>query len=381
MIREYLQKEMWNGNQLSEDKGYLKCLAKLEKIGEFVIKPGLKRIGAIMEKLDSPEKKLKTIIVGGTNGKGTTCYKLEDLIKNNKLKVGCFTSPHLHTIRERFRVDGKIIEKEEFVKIFNRVNDVAKKNRIQITYFEITTAMAYLYFEYNKVDLAIMEVGMGGEFDAVNVGRGDIVVLTTLGLDHMSYLGDTIGEIGLTKGKIVRENSQVVTGWEKENWKYIPTCEQIQFGKDSDEWTKIVSTLLDMNYEKRLIEIPGRMEIYQNFILDGAHNVQAVKRLIGEVKEVENVIFSCMEDKDVGGMLSLFPDNIELFVCGIKNERGMNTKEIIANAERNKIECRSFESVEKAIEDVGTKKTLITGSFYCVSEARVKLKMKGSEEN
>ena len=372
---------MWNGNQLSEDKGYLKCLAKLEKIGEFVIKPGLKRIGAIMEKLDSPEKKLKTIIVGGTNGKGTTCYKLEDLIKNNKLKVGCFTSPHLHTIRERFRVDGKIIEKEEFVKIFNRVNDVAKKNRIQITYFEITTAMAYLYFEYNKVDLAIMEVGMGGEFDAVNVGRGDIVVLTTLGLDHMSYLGDTIGEIGLTKGKIVRENSQVVTGWEKENWKYIPTCEQIQFGKDSDEWTKIVSTLLDMKYEKRLIEIPGRMEIHQNFILDGAHNVQAVKRLIGEVKEVENVIFSCMEDKDVGGMLSLFPDNIELFVCGIKNERGMNTKEIIANAERNKIECRSFESVEKAIEDVGTKKTLITGSFYCVSEARVKLKMKGSEEN
>ena len=123
------------------------------------------------------------------------------------------------------------------------------------------------------------------------------------------------------------------------------------------------------------------MEIHQNFILDGAHNVQAVKRLIGEVKEVENVIFSCMEDKDVGGMLSLFPDNIELFVCGIKNERGMNTKEIIANAERNKIECRSFESVEKAIEDVGTKKTLITGSFYCVSEARVKLKMKGSEEN
>ena len=371
---------MWNGNQLSEREEYYKCLTELERIGEFVIKPGLERIELVMKQLENPEMNLKTIIVGGTNGKGTTCYKLEDLIKSNNLKTGCFTSPHLHTIRERFRVNGEIIKKEEFVKMFHRVSAAAKNAGISMTYFEITTALAYLYFNHNEVDLAIMEVGMGGEFDAVNVGRGDIVVLTTLGLDHTSYLGDTIGEIGGTKGKIVRENSEVVTGWEEKDWRYIPVCKQIRFGKDSDEWTRIVSMLLGIKYEKRQIGIAGRMEQHENFILDGAHNVQALERLIKKAEKVDIVIFSCMKDKDIKGMLSLFPRKIELFACDLKNERGMNAKDIVAIAEQNGIRCRTFESVERAIDNTEGRKTMVTGSFYCVSEAREKLKMRGSEE-
>ena len=372
---------MWNGNQLNKHEEYYKCLDELEKIGEFVIKPGLERIEAIMENLGNPEKKLKTIIVGGTNGKGTACYKLEDLIKNNDLKVGCFTSPHLHTIRERFRINGKIIEKNEFVEMFNRVNEVAEKNGIAVTYFEITTAMAYLYFENNEVDLAVMEVGMGGEFDAVNIGRGDIIVLTTLGLDHMKYLGNTIEKIGTTKGKIVKENSEVVTGWRKENWRYIPKCVKIQFGEDSDEWTECVSNLLGIKYEKRMIEIPGRMERRGNFILDGAHNFQALERLTKMVDKIEKVIFSCMKDKDVDRMLSTLPKNVELMLCPMKNKRGMAVKEMIKAAERNRNIYGSFESIENAIKTIEKQKTLITGSFYCVSEARKIVKMKGSEEN
>jgi len=366
---------------LSKNEEYYKCLDELERIGEFVIKPGLERIEAIMEKLGNPEKKLKTIIVGGTNGKGTTCYKLEDLIKNNNLKVGCFTSPHLHTIRERFRIDGKIIEKNEFVEIFNRVNRVAEKNGILVTYFEITTAMAYLYFENNKVDLAVMEVGMGGEFDAVNIGRGDIIVLTTLGLDHVEYLGNTIEEIGTTKGKIVKEYSEVITGWKKENWRHIPKCVKIQFGEDSDEWVEYVSNLLGIKYEKRTVKIPGRMEMQNNFILDGAHNLQALERLMKRVDTVEKIIFSCMKDKDVDRMLSTLPGNVELLLCPMKNKRGMGVKDMIKAAERNQNKYRSFESIKNAIESIDKQKTLITGSFYCVSEAREIMKMEGSKED
>ena len=366
---------------MSKNKEYYKCLDELERIGEFVIKPGLERIEAIMEKLGNPEKKLKTIIVGGTNGKGTTCYKLEDLIKNNNLKVGCFTSPHLHTIRERFRIDGKIIERNDFVEIFNRVNRVAEKNGILVTYFEITTVMAYLYFENNKVDLAVMEVGMGGEFDAVNIGRGDIVVLTTLGLDHVEYLGNTIKEIGTTKGKIVKEYSEVITGWQKENWRLIPECVKIQFGEDSDEWVECVSNLLGIKYEKRTVKISGRMEIQNNFILDGAHNFQALERLMKRVDTVEKIIFSCMKDKDVDRMLSTLPGNVELLLCPMKNKRGMSVKDMIKAAERNQNKYRSFESIKNAIENIDKQKTLITGSFYCVSEAREIMKMEGSEED
>ena len=194
------------------EKKYSDAIEWLDSLNQNKIVPGLERIAKLMNILENPQKKMKLIIIGGTNAKGSTCFNLNHNLTKNRLKIGCFTSPHIHSVRERIRIGKEIISIGEFTDVLTLLRKIVNENKIKATYFEILTAAAYQYFHNKKVDYSIMEVGLGGEWDAVNIGDANITILTTLGIDHVNYLGSELEGIAATKAKIVRENSIVITG-------------------------------------------------------------------------------------------------------------------------------------------------------------------------
>ena len=164
---------------------YLQSKRWLDTLNQNNIVPGLERIRKLMNLLGNPHEELKLIVVGGTNAKGSTCLNLNYNLAKSGLVTGCYTSPHIHSIRERIRINSNIISEDEFSTQINLIRKIEQDENIGASYFEIITAAAYNYFRENNVDYAIMEVGLGGEWDAVNIGNARIAILTTLGLDHI----------------------------------------------------------------------------------------------------------------------------------------------------------------------------------------------------
>ena len=182
----------------------------LDNLQFFKIKLGLDSMQMFLEELGSPEKDLKYIHIAGTNGKGSVAATLLALLSRAGYTVGLYTSPHLSSVRERFRINDEYISEEEFAEEGSRIHAILKGR--QIMYFEFTTALALLWFARRKVDLVILEVGMGGRLDATNVITPLVSVITNVSMDHEMYLGNTLAEIAGEKAGIIKENIPVVAG-------------------------------------------------------------------------------------------------------------------------------------------------------------------------
>jgi dihydrofolate synthase/folylpolyglutamate synthase len=195
-------------------KNYDDTIQYLYSLQNFGIKLGLKNISALLEKLSSPHEKLKTVHIAGTNGKGSTAAMLESILIEAGYKVGLYTSPHLVDFKERFRINGVNIDKESVVRLTRLIRE--KKDELgidmEITFFEYTTALAFCYFMQEEVDIAIIEVGMGGRLDATNVLTPMVSVITSISIEHGQYLGDTIEEIAGEKAGIIKDGVPVVSG-------------------------------------------------------------------------------------------------------------------------------------------------------------------------
>jgi dihydrofolate synthase/folylpolyglutamate synthase len=163
-----------------------------------------------LEELGSPEKELKFVHIAGTNGKGSVAVTLLTLLSKAGYTVGLYTSPHLSSVRERFRINNDYISEEEFAEEGSRIHDILAGR--QITYFEFTTALAMLWFSRRKVDLALLEVGLGGRLDATNVITPLVSVITNVSMDHEMYLGNTLAEIAGEKAGVIKEKIPVVSG-------------------------------------------------------------------------------------------------------------------------------------------------------------------------
>ena len=361
-------------------KKYTRILDWLDSQNQNKIIPGLERITKLMNILKNPQKNLKLIIIGGTNAKGSTCFNLNHNLTRKGFKIGCFTSPHIHSVRERIRIGNELIKIEEFTDILNSLKDIIEKNNIEATYFEILTAAAYQYFHIKKVDYAIMEVGLGGEWDAVNIGDAKIAILTTLGIDHVEYLGDKLEEIALTKAKIVRKDSHVITGWPEEYHNLISESKSLTYFEKCEEWIKHTLKILNIEQSIQMIAIPGRQEKFANFVLDTAHNTQAIKFLIIQNKEYEKIIIGVMKDKDIGGIISSLPTNCEILACNLETERSAKSCDLATICQELGYECREFNNIKKAMKYSENYKTLVTGSFYTISEARKYLRLEGHSE-
>src|SRR3989344_2116826 len=182
----------------------LDYLYNLERFG---IKLGLEAINDLLQLLDNPQNKFRSIHIAGTNGKGSVSAYLAAILSQAGYKVGWYTSPHLIRFNERIRVDGKEIEDEELARLTKSIKDKAGKNNLSPTFFEFTTALAFLYFAEQKVDWAVIEAGMGGRLDATNVLKPEVSVITGISFDNQKYLGDTLEKIAGEKAGIIKEDS------------------------------------------------------------------------------------------------------------------------------------------------------------------------------
>ncbi|MCX7796699.1 MAG: bifunctional folylpolyglutamate synthase/dihydrofolate synthase [bacterium] len=197
---------------------YQDALDIIEGLSRFGSRLGLERINRLLLELDNPQDKVPVIHIGGTNGKGSVSSMISSVLINAGYKVGLYTSPHLHSVRERIQIDNKLIDKDSFVKILNEIlpfieNLTNKDSDFYLTQFEILTAMAFLYFYRSNVDVIVLEVGLGGRLDATNVVSNPLVsIITNVDWDHMDRLGNTLSLIGKEKAGIIKRGVPVVTG-------------------------------------------------------------------------------------------------------------------------------------------------------------------------
>lgn len=189
------------------------ALAYLDAIDPRDIRPGLERVTEVLRRLGNPEERLRIVRVGGTNGKGSVAVLVASALRRAGLRVGLYTSPHLIDVRERIRVDGRCIGWAELARAIERVRRTQERApAVRLTYFEILTVAAILELVRRRVDVAVLEVGLGGRWDATNVGDARVAVLTNVELDHTEFLGRTRASIAREKVRIARPGGVLVTG-------------------------------------------------------------------------------------------------------------------------------------------------------------------------
>ena len=407
----------------------------LKKSESIPRKHGLYRMEAILSALGNPERGLKSIHIAGTNGKGSTAAMVTAFAKAHGLRVGTFTSPHMDSIRERIQLDGVPLGEEPFWQAASVIREVESRLLEEwgaFNYFEILTAMMFVVFHREAVDLAIIEVGIGGLLDNTNVGHPLVSVITTIGLDHQDLLGSTLEEITAQKAGIIKAGQQVVVGpVTRECMDVIRSTASQQgatvqaFGEDfslvedsyqDDELTIPLKQLaLNGAFQKenatvairafrswmeatgrsvqpefieaalRVVSWPGRMEMLQEtplVMIDGAHNLPAIERLVqnmtAHVGKKQTLLFSALTRKDSQQMLlrlqEALPD-VNIILTSFHPSRGMSIarSDVEAYLDSPKISYEeSFEDViDRFASSTDDKSELwVTGSLYFIAEVR-----------
>ena len=407
----------------------------LKKSESIPRKHGLYRMEAILEALGNPERGLKSIHIAGTNGKGSTAAMVTAFAKAHGLRVGTFTSPHMDSIRERIQLDGVPLEEEPFWQAASVVREVESclfEEWGAFNYFEILTAMMFVVFQQEAVDLAIIEVGIGGLLDNTNVGHPLVSVITTIGLDHQDLLGSTLEEITAQKAGIIKAGQQVVVGpVTRECMDVIRSTASKQgatmqaFGEDfslvedsyqDNELTIPLEQLaLKGAFQKEnatvairafrtwmeatgrsvqpgcieaalpVVSWPGRMEVLQAtplVIIDGAHNLPAIERLVQNMRthvgKKQTLLFSALTRKDSQQMLAKLQEalpDVNIILTSFHPSRGLSIarSDVEAYLDSRKISYEeSFEDViDRFASSTDDKSELwVTGSLYFIAEVR-----------
>ena len=191
-------------------------MPSFQRVGGDAYKPGLERIAAFCQHLGNPQRNFYTVHVAGTNGKGSVSHILASILQQAGYRTGLFTSPHLTDFRERIRVDGEMIPKQKVVNFVDKNRQ--KMEELDLSFFEMTAAMAFDYFDQSDVEVAIIETGLGGRLDATNIITPILSVITNIGLEHTEFLGDSIAKIAAEKAGIIKKSIPVVVGESSEQY-------------------------------------------------------------------------------------------------------------------------------------------------------------------
>ena len=339
-----------------------------QRLGKAAYKEDLSNTIELLEYLDNPHQRFKTIHVAGTNGKGSTSHMLASVLHEAGFKVGLYTSPHLKDFRERIKVNGRMISK-------NAVSTFVAQNKTffeanELSFFEMTVGLAFSYFEKKAVDIAIIEVGLGGRLDSTNVITPEVAVITNIGLDHTQFLGDTLSKIAREKAGIIKPNVPVVIGETLPESKVVFTeiadknKASISFAENQDASkyeTDLLGDYQELNKrtvlsaltvlknqgwklsEKAVVKglkntvqntgILGRWQVLQDnpkVICDTAHNPDGLKLTLNQLKsetyERLHIVLGTVDEKDLSTILSLFPVDAVYYFCKPDVPRGLNMK-------------------------------------------------------
>lgn len=380
-------------------------------IGSSAYKPGFDNTIRLMELLDNPHKKFKSIHVAGTNGKGSVSHYIASILQQAGYKVGLYTSPHLVDFGERIRINGKMIE-EQYVIDFIEHNKNSIET-IQPSFFELTMAMGFSYFADQKVDIAVVEVGLGGRLDSTNIIHPELSIITNIAFDHVEFLGDTLEKIATEKAGIIKQGVPVVIGETHSetkpvflqkavemNTEIIFASEKIQVkldkfckGKmlvDADNrhyiselsgiyQLKNIATLLTaievlnatssfhvpdksiksgMEYVCSITGLRGRWEVISLnplIIADTGHNVNGIQEVVNQLKHQEyktlRIVIGMVNDKDISGVLQLLPKEAVYYFTQAMVKRALPADELKNRAFSYQLLGRNYDLIQNALDD------------------------------
>ncbi len=266
-------------------------LPMFSRIGAAAFKKDLHNTLALCEALDNPHKKFKSIHIAGTNGKGSTSHMLAAILQQAGYKTGLYTSPHLRDFGERIRINGQMIKKEFVIEFTERTKILSEK--IQPSFFELTVAMAFDYFAKEKIDIAVIETGLGGRLDSTNVISPILSVITNIGYDHMNLLGNSLQEIASEKAGIIKEHTPVVIGELLEDTRPVFTHKAnemnapIFFAQDMFEISGIQNN--NSTLDCRIIDTKNKLTSVFSLDLRGIYQAKNLRTVLAAEQVLSNI--------------------------------------------------------------------------------------------
>jgi dihydrofolate synthase/folylpolyglutamate synthase len=397
---------------------YCEAVAWLYGLQLHGIKLGLAQMrrlcGELGVMLDEPTGRPAFIHVAGTNGKGSVCAMLDSICREAGLRTGLYTSPHLVTFRERIRLDGAMIPEEAVAASLKRIRAITEAWEYPSTFFEVTTAVALEWFQNQGAEVVVLETGLGGRLDATNVVTPVVSVLTSIGLDHQRYLGNTLEEIAGEKCGIIKPGVPVVSAPQAPDAKRVirryaseNRCELAIVGEPMtagkiglfgahQRWNaalakRALSQIRAAPPFDRIapeacsrglavVRWPGRFQqIGERFVLDGAHNPDSAEALVATWRErfpqeKATIIIGAMRDKDVAGVCAVLAQIAQKFIAvAVGNPRSCTFAELtrILEQRASSVEREGFENLRAALARVEREpgRVLICGSLFLVGEA------------
>jgi dihydrofolate synthase/folylpolyglutamate synthase len=412
-----------------------------QRVGAPAFKKGLGNTRALLKAVGNPERNFPCIHIAGTNGKGTVAHMLASCLTAAGFKTGLYVSPHYKDFRERMKINGKLIPKQDVVEIVDEMQPVIEV--VKPSFFEMTVAMAFSAFARHEVQIAVVETGLGGRLDSTNVIKPILSVITNISFDHMSMLGNTLPKIAQEKAGIIKRNIPVVIGeyqrtvaqvfrqtaikrkapisfaskklsaiqlretWEKQTYDVLSTkgdavysglrigCAGPFQGHNLVTSLHAIQTLarIDPRFElndqhvraglldmKKLSGYQGRWQILGKqplVICDSAHNAGGLELTLGKLLakrfNTRHFVLGVVNDKDLDGLLSQFPQDGKYYFCRPDIPRGLGAVELSAIAELYGLHGKCYQSVRKALaaakRAAGTKDLIfVGGSTFVVAE-------------
>lgn len=384
-----------------------------QRTGKIAYKADIGNIVKASEILENPHLNFKSVHIAGTNGKGSTAHMIASILQEAGYKVGLYTSPHLKDFRERIKINGKMISKETVVDFVQQYKTDFEK--IKMSFFEFTVAMAFNYFSEEKVDISIIETGLGGRLDSTNIIEPLVSVITNIGFDHTSLLGNTLGEIANEKAGIIKKDTPVIIGRKQKE------CENIFIRKAKENNSEIIfcrgetkyQTDLKGNYQSENVRttlftikkiqkqefkiseenikngllnvvkntsILGRWQILQKeplIICDSAHNEDGIIEVVKQLRKVDykelHFVLGTVNDKNIDNILGLLPKKARYYFCQANIPRSLEKELLQSNSKKyglSGVVCNSVVQALRTAKKNAEKEDCIFvgGSTFVVAE-------------